>query len=141
MSKSLDPGYLLILRSPGPVMDDQPLVVPDRNHNPFLVFLAIETTYALARQKKHERRWRSRSPSWPREQGTRRRVTGYEATEVRQKDTETAVNDFLATFSSLYDSVPEEERGKVLDTVKVVKEGSESESDSRSTRSSSLADD
>jgi hypothetical protein len=56
-----------------------------------------------------------------------------------QKDAETAVNDFLASFSTLYDGVPPEERTKVLDSVAVPEQGDESSSESdenNSTRTS-----
>lgn len=36
---------------------------------------------------------------------------------ISQEEAETAVNDFLAEFSSLYDDVPKEERRKVLSSI------------------------
>jgi hypothetical protein len=36
-----------------------------------------------------------------------------------------AVNDFLASFSSLYDDMPPEERTKVLDSVLIAEESAE----------------
>ena len=45
-----------------------------------------------------------------------------EDAKLSQKETETVVNDFLATFSSLYDDVPPEERTKVLDAIPLVEE-------------------
>lgn len=42
--------------------------------------------------------------------------------EMSQKAEEIAVNDFLTTFSSLCDDVPEEERTKVLDPAPIRKQ-------------------
>lgn len=67
--------------------------------------------------------------------------------KLRQKETEMAVNDFLATFSSLYDDMPVDERTKVLDSVPLPEEGisdsgdDEDNSESESSRSSPLVDD
>ena len=47
-----------------------------------------------------------------------------------QKSAETAVNDFLATFSTLYDDVSPEERTKVLDSVAMPEQGEQSGSES-----------
>jgi hypothetical protein len=82
-------------------------------------------------------------------------VDEIEIIDVSQKAEEIAVNDFLATFSSLYDDVPEEERTKILDSTPVREQGNESDSGSedyeggharwarskRRTRISPLADD
>jgi hypothetical protein len=187
--KSQDPGYLLVLRSPGN-KDDQ-LTIPTPDFNPFrgeeIMFAignrgerivdrtddrdrrdvyGIERPNGRAHHRDTEfefvRKGRDRSSSvmsssrsWPRIRETARKTTRDEDVEARQKEAVIAVNDFLATFSSLYDDVPEDERTKVLDSVAVpvVEEediwGSERDDDSRvrrshwkrSTRSSSLADD
>ncbi|CZR55008.1 uncharacterized protein PAC_04894 [Phialocephala subalpina] len=91
----------------------------------------------------------SSSSQWPKEKAIARKSAGAEV-HLSQQETETAVNDFLATFSSLYDDVSPEERGKVLDSVPLA-EDEEEESDDSSTRefrtqrrgrrSSSLVDD
>lgn len=103
------------------------------------------------------------SDSWhktrPTARRTNRNVDEIEIIDVSQKAAETAVNDFLATFSSLYDDVPEEERTKVLESTPVREQWDENHSDSdsasedyeggrarrarsrRRTRSSPLADD
>jgi hypothetical protein len=89
------------------------------------------------------------SLSGPRERETARKVTHNEDEDVKlsQKETETAVIDFLASFSTLCDDVPPEERNKVLDSVPLVEEGEGEDSDegdtseSNSHRRSSLVDD
>lgn len=73
------------------------------------------------------------SSQWPKEKETARRSARAEV-HLSQQETETAVNDFLATFSSLYDDVPPEERGKVLESVPLVEE-EEEESDESSDES------
>jgi hypothetical protein len=79
------------------------------------------------------------SDSWPktrqsarRTNRARRNVDEMEIIDVSQKAEEIAVNDFLATFSSLYDDVPEEERTKVLDSAPVREQRDESDSESES---------
>ena len=70
--------------------------------------------------------------SQPSKHETARKVTLGDDTDayVLRKETETAVNDFLATVS-LYDDVPIEERTKVLDSIPLAerKEIEESEED------------
>lgn len=159
INKSLDPGYLLILRSPGDEKENA-LAIPDSDFNPFRdegIVLAIEnrgrrqygdTEFEMTRRAKKMHRL-SPSPSWSRERETARRVTrDEEDVRLSQKEAETAVNDFLASFSSLYDDVPPGERTKVLDSAPIVEEEggeeSEEEEDIRKThsmKSSSLSDD
>jgi hypothetical protein len=124
LDKSLEPGYLIILRSPG---DGKGLSVPDPCVDPSReqpILLAIEdkkhheqhheTEFAIVRKKKY-----GRSSEGPFERETARRATCEEVTNphLSQEETENAVNNFLATFSALYDDVPPEERTKVLDSV------------------------
>lgn len=80
---------------------------------------------------------RASGGQWPRERETARKITrdeykfagfsvrthSHKSAVVSQKDAETADNDFLATFSSLHDDVPPEDRMAVLDSVKVVEGG------------------
>ncbi len=58
--------------------------------------------------------------------------------ELTQRETETLVNDFLASFSTLYDNIAVEERGAVLDAI-VLTEDDDTEYDSDDSSSSSVS--
>lgn len=52
-----------------------------------------------------------RSKKGKREQGSAAKI------ELTQRETETVINDFLASFSTLYDGIPVEERGAALKAI------------------------
>lgn len=181
-TKSQDPGYLLILLSPGGGVGQ--LTIPTPDLNPFIgerksklgreMMRAPQEDYELekphliieSRRSHYKERDTRRnrveeeesfdnlvrkkvrdvspssstssqppSDSWQgrrtaaRTNRNRRNVDQIEIIDVSQKAEETAVNDFLATFSSLYDDVPEEERTKVLDSTPVREQVDESDSE------------
>jgi hypothetical protein len=161
VNNKLDPGYLLILRALGDEAPQNELKIPEVETNPFRVMerkRSVSTSasrnlpivvdegppslgIAIKRirrrgggSKKHRPLQTSPSPS-PRVRRPRRVTIDDEDAKLSQRETETAVNDFLASFSTLYDDMPEEERTKVLDSVKVEEEGEEE--DDGETRSSS----
>ena len=67
--------------------------------------------------------------------------------QLTQEETELAINDFLATFSTLYDGIPVEERGDALRGInlneipELVEDDSDSSSDLDSGSSTSSSDD
>jgi hypothetical protein len=152
--KSQDPGYLLILRSPSNE-DDQPTIpapdfdpfqekrIPFRTENRNDRFLRREPEIEYVRKgRKVASSIASSSRSWLKPWETARKMTRDEDIKARQKEAETAVNDFLATFSSLYDDVPEDERTKVLDSIAApVAEEDDIWGSEGSTRSNSFVDD
>jgi hypothetical protein len=62
--------------------------------------------------------------------------------ELTQEESEKVVNDFFATFSTIYEGVNVEDRGKVLRKIVLDAEDSDYDSDSSSSSGSvSLVDD
>jgi len=159
-----NPGYLLILKASADQIWNG-LTVPNRDDKYFpgsQVVLEIQEPrqlrnvniehgmeYELVREEQPRRSHNKTQmiilPSPSEESGLRERETARKAAtysgevpvQMSQQETETAVNDFLATLSALYDDVPAEERTKVLDSVPLRVGGEEGfESDGDSSKSS-----
>lgn len=115
-------------------------MIPDRNIDPFREMEhrreRIATTIARQSRVREEyslggrRRYRELedykiaqrgNDEW--ERACRELELQHRGDEYDQKEAETAVNDFLASFSTLYDDVTIEERTKVLDSVALGEEG------------------
>lgn len=73
---------------------------------------------------------------------SRRRSKAAATFELSQQETENVINDYLASFSTLYDGVPVEQRGAALKAIVLpTEDDSDYDSDATSSSGSSLVDD
>lgn len=110
--KKLDPGYLLILRTVRPEAPQDRLIVPEAEVDPFgeargsvsrsLVDSSLEDEMGRVNIRVSRRG------------NVIVAENSEEALPLNQHGAKTAVNDFLATFSILYEDLPEEDETKGL---------------------------